>query len=499
MAIEQTRGHRVLAITTLLPALCLLGLAPAALSQEMDGLRAANRLLEGRWDRYALRHLVTVLQSPASNDETRNTVAELLKAERYAPAVEGVIGALRDDNWRVRAAAAEILGDAMSLTREELREGSLPPYLEAFKDDVSEEVREVVEQRWQQTLRDMLQEIERKAPPALIAALVGDSHDEVRVEAAAALGEIGSKSAAGALMDAARERDPELRQAAAIALGGVGDKQVVPTLILLLKDPVWSVRTAASQGLVGIGRDAIPALIDTLREENWRTRWNAEEVLSMIGDHTALDGLAATFASGNWRTRVCVVRLLGDISDRLLRDRKSLDAIPSLLEQATPKLSDMTEEEGERKQAVLAREQALSNLKTMTEKIKECVVPVLLRALEDYNAEIRAEAATALGKVGSREPVSGLVLALKHETQELRTVAEGIQAMLTAVNTASAEALNKVLGKPDPSPEVRLQATLALGLIKHHSSIPILVTALSDADLSVQDAAQRTLDQLRKE
>ncbi|NOZ23913.1 MAG: HEAT repeat domain-containing protein [Planctomycetes bacterium] len=460
--------------------------------------KIARVLFDTRWDRHAFQDLLTVLRNKSSNDDVRAIVTHLLEAGRYPPEVDSVIDALQDNDWRIRAAAAKILSKLMSEIRTELREEVLPPTLEAVKDDFSEEVREKIEQQWYDLLRKMTAEIEKKAPPVLIEAL-RDSHTAVKVQAASALGEIGSASAIRPLVEALKEGNPELRRTAAIALGGVGDKTAVPALIRMLKDTREDIQTAAAQGLVGIGHDAIPALIGTLNEDNWRSRERAAGLLSLIGDHTALDGLAKAMQDDNWRTRTASARLLGEISRRLIWDRYDDDAIPQLLEMATPKLSDLAELDTERKVDIKKRNKALDDLRKTGEKIGGPVFLSLLSALGDPAWEVRATAAESLGQIGAREPIPGIVLALKHENVELRTIAEQIRKVRETIKLEAATALNGVLKDRDPRGEVRVQAALALGAIGHYSSMPILVNALTDSDSRVRDAAQRALNQIKSE
>ena len=471
-----------------------------ALAQEQveDPNKISAVLFDTRWDRHAFRDLLIVLRNKSSNDEVRATVTDLLKAGRYPPEVDSVITALQDSNWRIRAAAADILGALMEEIRMELREEVLPPTLEAVKDDFSEEAREKIEQRWYELLRQMLAEIEKKAPPALICAL-RDSHTAVKVRAAAALGEIGSTSAIGPLVEALQEDDPEFRRTAAIALGGVADGTAVPALIRMLKDKREDVQTAAAQGLVGIGHEAIPALIETLNEDNCRSRETAAGLLSQIGDHTALDGLAKATQDDNWRTRAASAQLLGEIGERLIWDRHDDDAIPQLLEKATPKLSDLTDLDATRTAGATKRKEVLKELSEMGDKIGGIVFQSLVSTLGDPAREAREAAAESLGKIGAKKPIPGIVLALKHENAELRGAAEQIRKMRQQVNLDAAETLNGALKGLEMDAEVRAQAALALGAIGHYSSIPILVNALTDSDPGVRGAAKRALDEIKSE
>jgi HEAT repeat protein len=71
----------------------------------------------------------------------------------------------------------------------------------------------------------------------------------VRRAAAEALGKIGDPQAVPALMEALKDRDEDVRKAVAEALGEIGDPQAVPALLETLKDEDEDVRWAATMAL----------------------------------------------------------------------------------------------------------------------------------------------------------------------------------------------------------------------------------------------------------
>jgi hypothetical protein len=101
------------------------------------------------------------------------------------------------------------------------------------------------------------------AVPMLIATLA-NLEPELRVNAARALGLIGSAQALAALGE--RTLDPvwQVRNAAAQALGHIGDAQAVPVLAGLLRDGAWWVRFNAAEALFRLGRPGRESLREAL-------------------------------------------------------------------------------------------------------------------------------------------------------------------------------------------------------------------------------------------
>jgi HEAT repeat protein len=75
-------------------------------------------------------------------------------------------------------------------------------------------------------------------------------------------------------------------------LGAIGDRQAVPPLIQALRDGNKYVRAAACRALGAIGDgQAVPHLIQALRDRNSDVREAACEALGEIGDPQALSHL----------------------------------------------------------------------------------------------------------------------------------------------------------------------------------------------------------------
>ena len=105
-----------------------------------------------------------------------------------------------------------------------------------------------------------------------IISLLKDENDEVRGNAAQALGSIGDDKAIEPLKEALKDESKYVRGSAADALGRIGDAKAIEPLIEALKDESERVRGCAADALGLIG-DA-KALIEALKDENEKAHWN---------------------------------------------------------------------------------------------------------------------------------------------------------------------------------------------------------------------------------
>ena len=135
----------------------------------------------------------------------RKSIAYALGGFSGSDRMAALVSALKDKDQEVRGAAAVSLGDhadAASVTA-----------LSSALSDKSPFVRAQAAHALGVNKRDAMQ-----AVPALINILSKDSDEEVRRQAATALGQIGDRSALSALERARRDKDPYLVQAATDAI-----------------------------------------------------------------------------------------------------------------------------------------------------------------------------------------------------------------------------------------------------------------------------------------
>jgi HEAT repeat protein len=249
-------------------------------------------------------------------------------------------------------------------------------------------------------------QIEAAVP--VVAAALQDTDPEVRRRAAIALGTIGprAEAATAALGETSRTAQEPVRREAAIALGRVGGKAVAELTRNLEHDDV-AVRSQAAEGLQLLGYKARPAFTALTR---------------------ALDdkdpGVRARAAAS---TRAC--------------DPEPKDVLP-VLKQAVEGKADGP---GRMWATTWLGEIAVGVDK---EQAKQAV-SLLTTALADENAEVRRQAAFALGNVGAEATVA-------------------LKGLQDRVNDADAA--------------VRLQVAIALGKIDPQAAreaIPVLLKALT--------------------
>jgi HEAT repeat protein len=124
------------------------------------------------------------------------------------------------------------------------------------------------------------------------------------------------------------------------------------------------------------------------------------------------------------------------------------------------------------------------------------VVPELSEAAtRDKVWEVRRFAVEALGWVGDPSAIPALNQATTDAVAEVRRYA-AIQLGRIA-DPASLEALSAMLDStPDPDPDVRWAAVVALGKLKDRRAEKVLVQALSDPSPQVSNSAERALQRL---
>ncbi len=150
------------------------------------------------------------------------------------------------------------------------------------------------------TRMDGVQTLEKIGKPAveLLVKALEDQNWRIREGAAEALSSIGDISVLSAFKKALPiEPEDSIKNCLEQAIAKIEIELEVKTCIEKLSDHNMFTQLDAIQTLEKIGKAAIPYLIDTLTDSNWKVREGSLEVLSTIGDESILGALKEAFVA----------------------------------------------------------------------------------------------------------------------------------------------------------------------------------------------------------
>jgi len=207
-----------------------------------------------------------------------------------------------------------------------------------------------------------------------------------------------------------------VRKSAAEALVKIG-KPAVPDLITALKDEYWSVRKSAAEaiGRIGVNDEQFETIVRKLKEgETWWEREGAAMTLGELKNVKAVPDLIATLKDEDWRVRWGAAEAIGKIVEKhpeydweavvpylitALKD-KDLDVRKRAAEALAKIGFDKVPEEKRMEVKVLALLILEKTDDVVT--IGEPTVPYLTAALKDEYSDVRYGAAWALEKIIGR-------------------------------------------------------------------------------------------------
>jgi HEAT repeat protein len=272
------------------------------------------------------------------------------------------------------------------------------------------------------------------------------------------------------------------------------------------------VRTAAAQAIEGIGtgsREAIPTLINTLGDRDWRVRYRSIGTLVKIGE-PAVPALMQVINHNDSTVRQGVVEAFGEmqVTDpeiiasvaSLLKDKeemvrgKAADALRNIGKDAIPILVESYEKSNSEMKILIMS--AIGGIGADA----QTAIPKITEILKGGKPNERSEAARALGKIGIAKEmaISALVGALADSKSIVRRESALSLGKLGPAASDAVPALVEALG--DKKPDVRWRASEAFGRIGvvDSNSIEVLQELLHDEHDYVSEAAQETLDLLGK-
>src|SRR5215213_5254765 len=520
---------------------------PVTTSEHFDRMRQRVTIAPLREDGRIVGALVTVEDVTArlereralseqlahADEDTRLSAARTLARDESLEPARPLMGALRDESWRVRRAAVEGLSrraapDAIAALLASVRENhhhlgllnsalqvlamsdvdTLSPLVEFLNDDDAD-------LRMQAALA-LGEQRDVRAAPALLGALE-DADANVRYHAIEALGKLRAAEAADALAAVAETRDFFLAFPALDALKQIGDASVVPRVLPLLDDEL--LREAAAELLGEVGdEESVAPLAELLNNPDSPTRAAARALAALH------DRYAELYGEGSY---------IADLSRGAINPAGAQNLLEALGKPAPGELRPLALVVGWLEGAAVER--ALTRLLGQRDARGEVleahvrhgsgVTDLLIEQLESEDLEIRKAAAVALGRIGDARAAPALAELLEDDAEMVIAAADALakigdprafESLLAhvgdsnaAVRQAVVGALNS-LGSPempararpllsDADPNVRESAVKIAGYFGYAECADLLLERCLDEDERVRRAAVEHLPYLEDE
>jgi len=425
-------------------------------------------------------------------DRTVPTLVEAL-VKIGEPAVDPLIDALEDEDYRAPGSAARALG----MIGDRRAVGPLIAALDVDSSNVAATAAaalakmpdpraigpllEVVKKQdkgvWHVQVSPALKEIGAAAVEPLIEAL-SDESPQVRLTAARALLDIGDRRAEQSLIEACRDRHFALRTIGAhdrVEAFDTLSRDVLPAVyVAALDDEDAWYRVISAHRLAQRGDPrGWNGLVAVLKDENNAFRQRAAYALAEWDDPRAFDVIQAAIhgndefppgialpllaASGGPRATALLIDALDNPGLAAYAESALVKIGPAAVEPLLVALTD--------KQSSACHRVA----KILGELDDPRAVPGLVVALDDQRRWVSAFAARALGKIGGPLAVDALVA---------RITKEACFNALVTIGPPATEALVRAVETAEP--DVRRKAAFALGSIGDRRAAAALIAILQD-------------------
>jgi HEAT repeat protein len=342
-------------------------------------------------------YLLDQLKDPANPDPMATAME--LAGLAHPDVVPALLGLLRTDNEiLVRVVATEALGKMDD-------PAVIPALIHALRDDVSVASRAAEALGW----------MGNPALQPLLRALE-DADTATRRGAVWALRRQRAPQSVASLSNALADPDSSVRDNAAFALAGLGDRRAIAPSIRLLADPDWQVRGAAAEALCQFVLSeeehaaANEVLLQELRSSEPMRRLTAARAIGRLSDRQAVPALINALRDDEEGVRTETVRAL-----ECIRDPAAISPLVDVFRAMPPV-----------RQVASAAAHALSCF-------GETALPILLKATGDADANVRFWAAIALGYIGLPQVLPHLIA--------LRDTDQGQTATGAQVRTAAGRAI----------------------------------------------------------
>ena len=396
--------------------------------------------------------LVANLKSP--NASTRRDAAAELGRSRRREAVTPLAALVRDPDQKVRLEVVRALRELRDMT-------AVPAVITSLSDGDTQIREEAIG-----ALVEMYTDRDRGNPVGRFLELFSDEYDRSSIAPYTGV----DAAVVRALSSALRDEDQEIRQEAALALGILNGTEAVPILVSTLKDPVAGVRGAAATALgkIGTAEDG-KALIPLLSDESAQVRNRVMQAVGVLKVKDAGPALRQLYEAN--RRKEGGLRILGALSR--IGDPAQADLFQELVQDPDP----------ERKRL------AIEGLGRISDASR---LPAFKKDYQrEKNDELRLAYSFALTLLGDRAFLDTIVLSLPS-----RTLGSRSRSYLTEMGPGILPELYPYLN--DPEAEIRAALCEIIASFGDPEAIPRLTPLVNDPSQTVADKANRAVERLRR-
>jgi HEAT repeat protein len=427
-----------------------------------------------------------------ADEDARLSAARTLAGDELLEPAQPLLGALKDESWRVRRVAVEGLSrraapDAIAALLASVREnhhhlGLLNSALQVLAmsdvDTLSPLVEflngEDADLRMQAALA-LGEQRDERATPALLGALE-DPDANVRYHAVEALGKLRATGATDALVSIAKTRDFFLAFPALDALTRIGDARVAPRVVPLLEDEL--LREAAADALGQLGNEETVEPLAALLNAPDAPTLAVTRALATLHDRYEQQYGEGAYISDLSRAAINPTgaqNLLDALNDSGSEELRPLALVVGWLEgaaveRALTRLLGHADARGEVIEALVRHGSRVTEL--------------LVEQLGSEDLEIRKAAVVALGRIGDARAAPALVEVLDEDPELVIPAAD---ALAKIGDPHAFEALLALVG--DPHAAVRQSVVGALNSLGSPLMPGRVLPLLEDDDANVRESA----------
>lgn len=428
-----------------------------------------------------------------------------IRKDRQPVQVDGLVALAKEDDDPFRADVAQLLGQ-LAEKYPEVREKAAPALIEMIDYSVggASDKASRLRNNANKNVADALGRMRYEKGAEPLTRLLDSKDNNTRLAAVNGLGLIRAKSAVDKLISIVREDDNNFMVKNAIkALGNIADPKAVPVLIrMMFFERAVSFYAESSYALFQIGKDAAPALLETLagkkdymgklpaHPDEWIVKAKCIEVLADIGDAKAGAAAMAVLKAPD-----------SGVAFQIIARQKAAHATGRLgVKDAAPLLRkmasniDITQAELPLEALMMIGDQGFADeLLGMASKdgfMKECRADGYdaesCKNSEEEVRQIRLETATRLGSGKDLAAVEKMEAAEKDA--KLKEMIGKEKPRLVAAKECGDKTACWVGKLKDPNPKVRDKAGWELAWAKPADAAAPLLAALQDDDLEARFA-----------